>query len=86
MANGSLVSPITMAPYTCWVQDSFKTILIDACDEYFQTNDCSPNKSCSKLITWIAVEITDSARESNVSLPDELEKVRFLYYALELNI
>ena len=75
MLNGTLVQSPTMLPYTRWVHDSFKRILVDSCDGYLQTNDHGIDKGCSKFIAQVAADIVDSAHEGNVTLPNNLEKV-----------
>jgi hypothetical protein len=65
---------ITMAPY-CWVDSSFKPLLLTRCDDYMKANDHGSDKAQSKLITQVAQAITDKATEDNVPLPDDLEKV-----------
>jgi hypothetical protein len=68
-----------MAPYSRWVHPSFRQTLMDACDEFLQSTDCSNDKTWSKLITRVAKDITDIAKEKNESLPDDLEKVILMY-------
>ena len=75
MLNGTLVQSPTMLPYTHWVHDSFKHILVDSCDGYLQTNDCGIDKGRLKFIAQVAVDIVDSACEGNMTLPNDLEKV-----------
>ena len=75
LLNGTLVQSPTMLPYTRWVHDSFKHILVDSCDGYLQTNDRSIDKGRSKFIAQVAADIADSARKGNVTLPNDLEKV-----------
>ena len=75
LLNGTLVQSPTMLPYTCWVHDSFKHILVDSCDGYLQTNDCGIDKGRSKFIAQVAADIADSAHKGNVTLPNDLEKV-----------
>lgn len=64
--------------YARWVHDSFRHVLVDACDEYLETNDRNSDKTRSKLISRISKEITSIAKTNNESLPDELEKVHKL--------
>ena len=68
-----------MAP---WVRPSFRTILINYCDEYLECNDRSAEKPRSKLITKVSQEITDIAKANNEPLPDEVEKVIYPYNLL----
>jgi hypothetical protein len=68
-----------MAPYARWVLESFKHILVDSCDEHFYTNDCGKDKSQSKLITRVANDIAAIAQDKNQRVPDDLEKVTFLF-------
>ena len=75
LLNGTLVQSVTMSRYTRWVHDSFKHILVDSCDGYLQTNDRGIDKGCSKFIAQVAADIADSAGESDVALPNDLEKV-----------
>ena len=75
LLNGTLVQSPTMLPYTHWVHDSFKHILVDSCDGYLQTNDCGIDKGCSKFIAQVAADIADSACKGDVTLPNNLEKV-----------
>lgn len=70
--------PITMAPYARWVLESFKHILVDSCDEYFDTNDRGNDKSRSKLITRVANDIAAIAQDKKEHVPDDLEKVKCL--------
>ena len=74
-----------MAPYARWVLESFKHILVDSCDEYFDTNDRGNDKSRSKLITRVANDIAAIAQDKNQRVPDDLEKVTF-YLSPTLNI
>ena len=67
-----------MAPYTRWVHESFKHILVDGSDEYFDTSDRGNDKSRSKLITWVANDIAAIAQTNNQQVPDDLEKVKIL--------
>jgi hypothetical protein len=64
-----------MARYARWVKESFKQTLIDACDEYLDTNDRGNEKTRSKLITRVADEIGAIAKDKTEDVPDELEKV-----------
>ena len=75
LLNGTLVQSPTMSPYTCWVHDSFKHILVDSCDGYLQTNDLGIDKGRSKFIAQVAADIADSTHEGDVTLPNNLEKV-----------
>ena len=68
-----------MAPYARWVLESFKHILVDSCDEYFNTSDRSNDKSRSKLITRVANNIAAIAQDKKERVPDDLEKVTFLF-------
>jgi hypothetical protein len=68
-----------MAPYARWVLESFKHILVDSCDKYFDTNDRGNDKSWSKLITRVANDIAAIAQDQNQRVPDDLEKVTFLF-------
>lgn len=64
-----------MAPYARWVNESFKQTLIDACDEYLDTNDRGSEKARSKLITRVSEEIAAITTDKKEKVPDELEKV-----------
>jgi hypothetical protein len=64
-----------MAPYACWVHASFKQTLIDACNEFMETNDHGNDKAHLKLITQVAKDITDIAQNNNEALPDDMKKV-----------
>ena len=64
-----------MAPYARWVQEGFKTILLDSCDEYLQSSDRGTEKTRTQLITRVSADMTAAAQETNVLLPDDLEKV-----------
>jgi endo-alpha-1,4-polygalactosaminidase (GH114 family) len=66
-----------MAPYTHWALESFKHILVDSCDEYFNTNDRGNDKSQSKLITQVTNDIAAIAQDKKQHVPDDLEKVTF---------
>jgi len=76
------VHTITMAPYSRWVHPSFRQTLMDACDEYLQSTDRGNDKTRSKLITRVAKDITDIAKEKNEALPDDLEKVILMFLSL----
>ena len=52
---------------------------MDACDEYLQSTDRGNDKTRSKLITRVAKDITDIAKEKNEALPDNLEKVILMF-------
>lgn len=67
-----------MAPYARWVLESFKHILVDSCDEYFDTSDRGNDKSRSKLITRVANDIAAIAQDTKEHVPDDLEKVKCL--------
>jgi hypothetical protein len=64
-----------MAPYARWVLDSFRQILLDACDEYLDTNDRGSEKKRSKLITRVSKDISDIVGAKKERIPDDLEKV-----------
>ena len=64
-----------MPPYSRWVHDLFRSILVDSCDEYLESSDRGSDKTRSKFITRVATDITDIANNNNESLPDDLEKV-----------
>ena len=65
-----------MAPYARWVLPLFKQTLLGACDEYMTTNDHGNDKTCSKLITRVAKDITDIVeRNEGERVLDDLEKV-----------
>lgn len=70
----SIFIPTNMAPHR-WVHQSFKQTLMDACDEYLDTNDRGNEKTRSKLITRVAEEISTIAKDKKEEIPDELEKV-----------
>jgi hypothetical protein len=63
-----------MAPYACWVKESFKQTLIDSCDKYLDRNDRGNEKHWSKLITRVADEIGAIAKDKTEDVPDDLEK------------
>src|ERR1700683_2302557 len=65
---------ITMAPYTRLVFASFRTLLVNRCDDYLNSDDCGTDKGRSKLITEVAKDITDIAQENGENIPDDLEK------------
>jgi len=67
-----------MAPYSCWVKESFKQTLLDNCDEYLETTDRGTDKTRSKLITRVAQDIAAIALAKKEELPDDLEKVNNL--------
>jgi len=80
MSETSQLSPtflihIIMAPYARWVLQSFKQTLVNACDEYLDTNDHSNEKTRSRLITRVSKDISDIAQANNEAIPDDLEKV-----------
>src|SRR5882672_7951258 len=77
--------PINMAPYTRWVLPSFKQTLVDACDTYLDTNDCSNEKSRSKLIARVSKDISDIVQANKEVIPDDLEKVTKPYIVVLLN-
>ena len=68
-----------MAPYVRWVMESFKHILVDSCDEYFNTSDRGNDKSWSKLITRVTNNIAAIAQDKKQRVPDDLEKVTFIF-------
>jgi hypothetical protein len=70
-----------MAPYAHWVLESFKHVLVDGCDEYFDTNDRGSDKSRSRLITRVSNDIAAIAQAKQERVPDDLEKVRSFYIA-----
>ena len=68
-----------MAPYTHWVFPSFRTILVNCCDDYLNSSDCGTDKGWSKLITKVAKDITDITQQKGENILDDLEKVIFLH-------
>ena len=68
-----------MAPYARWVHSSFKQTLIDACDEFLESNDRGTDKKCTEVIKRVSKDITDIAQEKGEQLPDDLEKVREIF-------
>jgi len=68
-----------MSPYSRWVHQSFKDVLLQACNEYVKTNDRGNDKARTMLITRIAKDITDIAEKNNEKLPDDLEKAYFVF-------
>jgi len=83
--SATFVIYINMAPYARWVHQSFKQILVDACDEYLDTNDRSNEKTRSKLITRVSKDISDIAQANKEAVPDDLEKVITPYIIVPLN-
>ena len=77
--------PINMAPYARWVLPSFRQTLVDACDEYLDTNDRSNEKTRSKLITRVSKDISDIAQAKSEVIPDDLEKVITPYIVVLLD-
>ena len=75
---------ITMAPYTCWVHDLFKDLLHDSCDEYLQSSDRGQDKMWTKLITRVSTNIAEITSDNNVMVPDNLEKVVYLFGYLNI--
>jgi hypothetical protein len=67
-----------MAPYSRWVKESFKQMLLDNCDDYLETTDRGTDKTRSKLITRVAQDIAAIALAKEEELPDDLEKVKNL--------
>ena len=80
------LQPITMAPYTHWALPSFRKIPVNHCDEYLNSTDYGTDKTCSKLITQVAKDITDIARQREEKIPDGLEKVISLHILLLIGI
>lgn len=70
---------ITMAPYARWVLPSFRTILVNHCNDYLNSSDRGTDKARSKLITEVAKDITDIAQQREENIPDDLEKVISLH-------
>ena len=64
-----------MAPYACWVFPSFRQTLIDACDEFLETNDRGTDKKRTEVIKRVCKDIIDIAQAKQETLPDDLEKV-----------
>jgi vacuolar-type H+-ATPase subunit H len=52
-----------MAPYARWVHSSFKQTLIDACDEFLESNDRGTDKKRTEVIKRVSKDITDIAQE-----------------------
>jgi hypothetical protein len=73
---------IIMSPYSRWVQQSFKNILVNACDEYVESTDHGNDKTHSKVIACILKDITNIAEQNSEKLPDDLEKVFFIFSTL----
>jgi hypothetical protein len=64
-----------MAPYARWVLPSFRTILIDHCNEFLASSDRGNDKARTKLISQVSKNITDIAQETREAVLDNLEKV-----------
>ena len=73
-----------MAPYTHWVHDLFKDILHNSCDEYLQSSDRGQDKLQTKLITRVSTDIAEIVSDNNVVVPDDLEKVVYLFGYLNI--
>ena len=73
-----------MAPYSHWVHDLFKDLLHGLCDEYLQSSDCGQDKMQTKLITRVSTNIAEIALDNNVVVPDDLEKVVYLFGYLNI--
>ena len=56
-----------------WVEDSFKSILLDNCQAYLDSNDMGKHKTRTLLINEVAQKIRDAALGSD--LPNNLNKV-----------
>ena len=65
-----------MAPYARWVHSSFKQTLIDACDEFLESNDCGKDKKHTEVMKQVSKDITDIVQEKQEQLLDDLEKVK----------
>jgi len=74
-----------MAPYARWVHESFRKTLLDACDEYLDTNDRGNEKTRSKLITRVSKDISDIAQVEKEPIPNDLEKVVTAYNVIFLD-
>ncbi|KIM73061.1 hypothetical protein PILCRDRAFT_15545 [Piloderma croceum F 1598] len=70
-----------MPPYMCWVLESFRHVLVDHCDEYFDTSDRGNDKSRSKLITRVANHIAAIAQAKQQHVPDDLEKCVRIWFS-----
>jgi hypothetical protein len=68
-----------MAPYTHWVHDSFKKVLLVSCDAFLESNDQGPEKTRSKLIKMVSEEITEISEWTHEPLLDDLEKVSNIF-------
>ena len=75
-----------MAPYARWALPSFKTILVNRCDDYLNSSDHGTDKAHSTLITEVAKDITDIAQQREENIPDDLEKVISLHILLLISI
>jgi hypothetical protein len=56
-----------------WVHDSFKSILLDNCQEYLDSNDMGKHKTRTLLINEVADKIREAAQ--GLDLPNNLNKV-----------
>lgn len=56
-----------------WVNESFKSILLDNCQAYLDSNDMGKHKTRTLLINEVAQKIRDAALGSD--LPNDLNKV-----------
>ena len=56
-----------------WVNDSFKSILQDNCQEYLQSNDMGKHKARTELINEVAQKIREAA--PGFDFPNDLNKV-----------
>jgi hypothetical protein len=56
-----------------WVEESFKSILLDNCQAYLDSNDMGKHKTRTLLINEVAQKIRDAAPGSD--LPNNLNKV-----------
>ena len=56
-----------------WVEDSFKSILLNNCQAYLDSNDMGKHKTWTLLINEVTQKIKDTAPRSD--LPNNLNKV-----------
>jgi hypothetical protein len=56
-----------------WVKDSFKSILLDNCQAYLDSNNLRKHKSRTQLINDVAEKIMEAAPRSD--FPNDLNKV-----------
>lgn len=71
-------SSVHLATMSPWVHESFKQTLIDSSEAYLNSHDRGPHKDRTIKIIEVCDKVKKIAKEANVLLPSDLQKVNFV--------